>query len=77
LIKKEEIDDVISCKPMAIENLLKKIYFKFNNIKKDGSDGFGDPNSTSAKDQFYRSQIVDRDNQIEELRVKLEVKFGI
>jgi len=73
VIKKEEIEDVISCKPLAIENLLKKIYFKVNKIKGDANESYGDPNSTSAKDQFYRSQIVERDNQIEELRVKLEV----
>ena len=27
-IKKEEVDDLISCKPLAIENLLKKLFFK-------------------------------------------------
>ncbi len=72
-IKKEEIDDVIACKPLAIENLLKKIYLKVNKIRGDTADGFGSPTGNSAKDQFYRSQIVERDNQIEELRIKLEV----
>jgi len=74
-IKKEEIDDIISCKPLAIENFLKKIYMRVNKIRSDSSDSFGSPSSNSAKDQFYRSQIVDRDNQIEELRIKLEVIF--
>lgn len=72
-IKKEELDDVIACKPLAIENLLKKIYLKVNKIRGDTADGFGNPSGNSAKDQFYRSQIVERDNQIEELRIKLEV----
>jgi len=72
-IKKEEIDDVIACKPLAIENLLKTIYMKVNKIRGDTADGFGGSSGNSAKDQFYRSQIVERDNQIEELRIKLEV----
>lgn len=72
-IKKEEIDDVIACKPLAIENLLKKIYLKVNGIKDDNTEIYGSPSGNSAKDQFYRSQIADRDNQIEELRIKLEV----
>lgn len=74
-IKKEEIDDVIACKPLAIENLLKKIYIKVNKLKGETVDSFGSPTGNSAKDQFYRSQIVERDNQIEELRIKLEVFF--
>jgi len=48
---------------------------RVNKIRSDSSDSFGSPSSNSAKDQFYRSQIVDRDNQIEELRIKLEVIF--
>jgi len=46
---------------------------KVNKIKGESNDIYGNTNSNSAKDQFYRSQIADRDNQIEELRIKLEV----
>ena len=65
---------------MAIQFMLKKIYFavnkfpfkiKLNKIKGDTSDEFG--NKITQKDQFYRGQIVERDNQIEELRMRLEV----
>lgn len=38
-------------------------------------DDFDNPN-VSSKDQFYRTQIVERDHQIEELRMKLEVKHS-
>jgi len=58
---------------LAIENLLKKVYLKFNKIRGDAAESFTNPGGNSAKDQFYRSQIVERDNQIEELRIKLEV----
>ncbi len=77
IIKNKEIDDVINYKHFAIENLLKKIYQKINKIKTDSSTNNYDINSNSSKDQFYRAQILDRDNHIEELKIKLKVNFFI
>jgi len=49
---------------------------KINNIKSDTNDNNGN-GEVNEKEQFYRGQIVERDNQIEELRIRLEVKFNI
>ena len=57
---------------IVISNNLNKV----NNIKSDTNDNFGN-GEVNEKEQFYRGQIVERDNQIEELRIRLEVKFNI